>query len=61
MQQRAGRAQAVADGVRQLEARAVRRPVQVDARLRQVLVQHLRDNAPMSACPTCQKPYLSPH
>ena len=57
VQQRARRAQAVADGVRQLEARAVRRPVQVDARLRQVLVQHLRINAPMSACPRCPQPW----
>ncbi len=42
VQQRAGRAQAVPDRVGQLEAGAVGRPVQVDVRLRQVLVQDLR-------------------
>ena len=51
VQQRARRAQAVADGVRQLEARAIRRPVQVDVRLRQVLIEHLSASAPTSRAP----------
>jgi len=49
VQQRAGRAQAVPDRVGQLEAGAVGRPVQVDVRLRQVLVQDLRAAATSGA------------